>query len=215
MKKIAVLTVVLALAIFVMPTYAGPPEYDIPVEVVNEPTVHVGSMPDVNVAGMVSVDVKNGPDTPIPVDPGIVDVYVLNSENNAIREPFQHTTGLIDLESGQVTIPIFHVPDDGKRLVIEHISVYVDVTRYFSKITEISIRTLVNKVEAWHDLIPFVGNKTPGVSEVYYASQQVRLYADPNSLVIAHLDFNGIVEADWRVSFSGYFVPTESPSLAP
>lgn len=59
MKKIAVLTVVLALAIFVMPTNAGPPgppEYVTPVEVVNEPTVHVGSMPDVNIAN-----------TPLPV----------------------------------------------------------------------------------------------------------------------------------------------------
>ena len=44
-RTIAFFTVLLAFAIFVMPTHAGPPQgpYVMPVEVVNEPIVHVGS----------------------------------------------------------------------------------------------------------------------------------------------------------------------------
>lgn len=35
--------------------------------------------------GMLSVDVKNGPDAPVPVDPGIVDVNVLNCDLGRFR----------------------------------------------------------------------------------------------------------------------------------
>ena len=66
MKRITVLTVLLLLVVFAMPTYSQPPgQAPRNVNVVNDPTVHVSTMPDVKVANTAS--------NPIPIE-GSVDV---------------------------------------------------------------------------------------------------------------------------------------------
>jgi hypothetical protein len=114
--------------------------------------------------------------------------------DNAARQPFQaelrrlrvRTSG--ELQSFQVAV----VPS-GKRLVIEHVSFRVrslEATAPGSAQprfeTSAALVTKVNGVPAEHELI--VNRADVGSASFNVASQPVRVYADPGSLVLVNVD---------------------------
>lgn len=99
----------------------------------------------------------------------------------------------------------FAVPA-GKRLIIEHVSYHamLDLTDR----PQYSMRTTVNGEHAFHTLVP-VDNSPPFLDHaLFVASQQMRIYADPDT-VVQHYFARGIAEnrpALINLGISGYLV---------
>ena len=151
-RSITLLTVLLAFAIFVMPTHAKPPApYVMEVEVVNDASNPVPITGDINV-------ITNG----IPFQLG-----------------FSEDPVGIDRH-----ITTYLVPAD-KKLVIEFASASVSILPV--DIPIFSIETSVNGTSAKHYIMlvktSTVEGDTGGALDYFLGSQQMRLYADPETTV--------------------------------
>ena len=197
-RTLALFTVLLAITIFAMPTYAGRPpgpeegltvnvlnEVEIkndtgnllPVDVVNEPTVHIGSMP----AGVE-------------------------------REPFHLFVdrGFDDGLGGDFlvyTVPL------GKRLVIEFVSTFIKISDS-AKVANFYIGT--------GEASPQINYFTPPIfkfyddlafSESHYrGSEKVLIHAGPNDQVWVGIVVDGPDSpVNYQTSISGYLVPVSTP----
>jgi hypothetical protein len=130
-------------------------------------------------------------------------VFVRDVDNPA-REAFQHDiTFTLPDNFSEVCSPLVAVPD-GKRLVIEYISGKATFPAADQKLRNFSIRTTLNGNQAYHYLVP----GATGIFNEYVIGQQVRLYADGNTLphiCVSRGTLNdGIVTV--QASISGYLV---------
>ncbi len=130
-------------------------------------------------------------------------VFVTDVDNPA-RQAFQEDlTFTLPDNFSEVCSPLTTVPA-GKRLVIEYISGKASFPAADQKLRHLSIRTTLNGNLVYHYLAP-----TPtGVFNEYVAAQQVRLYADANTLphiCLGRGNLNdGVVSV--HVSISGYLI---------
>ena len=101
----------------------------------------------------------------------------------------------------------------GKRLVIEFVSVNVRLLRPWVPVNTVTITSTVAGVFAAHRLVLFgQGFDDFGNVQVSAAAQQVRLYADPGTIVTGFLTRSGNVGfATVNFEISGYFVDLPVP----
>lgn len=114
--------------------------------------------------------------------------------DNAARQPFQAELRRLTVRtSGAIqSFQVAEVPF-GKRLVIEHVSFRVRSLEASAEgsaqprfNTSAALVTKVNGVPAEHELI--VNRADVGVASFNVASQPLRVYADPGSLVLVNVD---------------------------
>ena len=102
----------------------------------------------------------------------------------------------------------------GHRMVIESFSMSIDLAPTDS-VTSISLR---EQVEEEGTILLYVfsisGPRQFLGGQEFVASQQVRLYPDPNRPVVALSEITG-QDAAFNVTISGYFLPLDSPTLSP
>ncbi len=169
-------------------SYGAPPPSD--VKVVNTSSQPVPTV----VTNTPTVKIKTDTDNP---------VYVRDVDNPA-REAFQQdVTFTLPDNFSEVCSPLTAVPA-GKRLVIEYVSGKATFPAADQKLRNMSIRTTLNGNQVYHYLAPMA----TGIFNEYVAAQQVRLYADGNTLphiCVSRGTLNdGIVTV--QASVSGYLV---------
>jgi hypothetical protein len=148
-------------------------------------TVGISGTPTVNIGNSPTVQVASSASNPVFV----------RDVNNAVQ-PFH-----ITLETAGVNT--FLVPA-GKRLVIEDVSGYAQVPTqqrgFFIVFTKIA-----GDVVFTSHIIPATYSFTYlGAVDYLIANEQVRIYADPNTLVVAQTSFN--LGGAAFITISGYFV---------
>lgn len=185
-------------------SYATPPADDVkvinavaepvPTTVTNSPTVMAAQSGrwSVGISGTPTVKIGNAAENPV----------LMRDVDNPASQPF-HESISFDLPEGftEVNMPITTVPV-GKRLVIEYISAKATLPAG-QKLRNLAIRTSLNGNLVYHYLV-----QTPtGIFNEYVTGQQVRLYADPNTLPHLSATRNtGDGTTAVRVSISGYLV---------
>ena len=119
--------------------------------------------------------------------------------DNPARQPFQIT--LIGLApSNQFTVP------SGKRLVIEYVSGRIPAG-LGQQLETVRLLTAVNDATSLHFFTPIF---TGGVIEsIFTVSQQTRIYADPETLVIVNAEGGGPVLSKMLLTISGYLVDVQ------
>lgn len=153
-------------------------------------SVNIANTPAVSLATGASVAVNN---------PASNAVFV-RSVDDRLRQIFQ-TQITVNLTPGSFGDHLAIQIPAGKRLVIEHVSVAgidngEEHLRY-------EITTQANTVQATHRLVSY----QQGIPNFYYASQEMRVYGDPSSLVIFGVNRPyGIGTASATMTVSGYFV---------
>jgi hypothetical protein len=130
-------------------------------------------------------------------------VFVQDVDNPA-RQAFQQDISFILPDNfSEVCSPLTNVPA-GKRLVIEYISGKATLPAAEQKMRSFSIRTTINGNLVYHYVVP----TATGIFNEYVAGQQVRLYADANTLphicVSRGNPNDGVVSV--QASISGYLV---------
>jgi hypothetical protein len=99
-------------------------------------------------------------------------------------------------------------------MVIESFSMSIDLAPADS-VTSISLR---EEAEEGGTIFLYVfsisGPRQFLGGQEFVASQQVRLYPDPNRPVVALSEITG-QDAAFNVTISGYFLPLDSPTLSP
>jgi hypothetical protein len=194
MKNASILAVMVTLAIFVTQAYAGRPDPYVPqVEVVNEPTVHIGTIPSVNVGNEPTVHVGS---MPTAVE----------------REPFQRQVDRGFSGGIGITYLFYTVPPD-KRLVIEFVSTGIDLSiNYDVRKFDIQIDDGTNKTIHFTPPLVEVYNDVSLPGARYQGSQKVLIHANPDDEVFVHFDVNqggGTVTSS--TTMSGYLVPVPTP----
>src|SRR5438445_1232922 len=128
---------------------------------------------NVNVVNTPNVNVVNTPASPVPV----------RDVDNPARQPFQAQVvgGFADGASTTGDITIATVPA-GKRLVIEHVSVF----GMMEQLQRLVGGTLFHELghNLGHDHLPISaqGSNAAGTLDYFVASQLVRFYADPGPI---------------------------------
>jgi len=186
MKRITVLTVLLGLVVFSMPTQSQPPgRRPSRVVVVNEPTVRVGD-----------VEINNTELNPVPV---------LNM--NGVMQPFQQKLFFYIEEGSTQEQATFDVPRD-KQLVIEHVSARVQGpsgTEYIGGITTAVYGEYGGGGKNW--LVFTKQMSRPGL-DVFTASQPMRVYTEyalpTRAFVVTRSTSTG--ESFAEATISGYIV---------
>lgn len=130
-------------------------------------------------------------------------VFVQDVDNPARQAFQQDITFTLPDNFSEVCSPLT-VVSAGKRLVIEYISGKATFPAADQKLRNMSIRTTLNGNLVYHYLAP----TATGIFNEYVAAQQVRLYADANTLphiCVSRGTLNdGIVTV--QASISGYLV---------
>jgi hypothetical protein len=142
------------------------------------------------------VTVYNAPENPVPVIPSTLEK----------REPVMGSIQFIVPEGYSSHPPeLLYVVPQGKILVIETVSGFASLY-----IGEWPLLNIINSSVAF--TIPAVG-----LGNFYVFCQQVRLYFSQGMGVIVEAQRLGNTTADavFRISFSGYLIPSSSNSLAP
>ena len=185
--------------------------------VVNTPDVNVLSMPpvdvtlpstlDVNVQNMPGVTIENSDLNPVPV-----------TTKTYAREPFRHLN-VYTIPSGSLnlgTTLISTVPNN-KRLVIEHIS-----ARYITGVGNQPHSWVVSLSDntgprTYADItMTEQVNDASSTERKFAANEPVRLYGEPGERLTFNVVRNSANSNDGLTfSVSGYYVPIDSPSLAP
>jgi hypothetical protein len=160
MRKIVFLSLALTLAAFAIPAHADPKPKDVNATVVNEPTVHVGTMPDVNFDGDVSVvnepTVQIGNDEASPVPVTIVD-------GANTRQLYQSLhSASISPPANNVDVDIDDIPE-GMRLVVESVSLSL-LECDFGLVEYVRIRSYAPTES--YIMLPLLNNP----SDAYYSS---------------------------------------------
>lgn len=132
-----------------------------------------------------------------------VEAVLFKDADNPARQPFQADwTGRI-WGPGRHTAVIARVPE-GKRLVIEYASAWVTDYGYAEAAFEI---TTVQNGKAAPYMLPVGQQSFVDGDSHYIFGQPVRLYADPDTDVVAAIHRTGWREAtDITLAVSGYFV---------
>jgi hypothetical protein len=191
------------------------------VNVINTPDVVVVNTPDVNVANLpdvfvtndasdpVSVKIENGASQPIPV-------VNATAESTYPRQPFflradRSGTGI----SLQYTVPSDRI------LVIESVNVSADqVACSMDKAASAQVTRIrpqgvpdLNGPEVNLIVVPLVQTSPCGsFGASMGASLATRMYAMPNSELLVR---NASQAAGAVITYTGYLIPADSPSLAP
>lgn len=169
----------------------------------NPKPVTVENTPNVNVTNIPPININNDSTDPIPVETIV-----------PVRIPFQHEEKDLVSNVGSKILE-FTIPETD-RLVIEHVSARV-VASSGSNIRDISLRTTENGATAPHWLVVGNSREDTGLGNIFVVGQDVRLYADPGSLVRLLVTVDPIASADVsaQMSVSGYLVPADHSRLAP
>ena len=123
--------------------------------------------------------------------PGTQDVNVVNTPSvsdadNPARQPFQAVvTGVLSASGDTGNVPITTVPA-GKRLIIEHVSVFCFAQtgqRIFLASIGVALQNAYNGANLNHYLTLSPQGSNGFDLDFYTASEQVRLYADPGTQV--------------------------------
>lgn len=159
----------LAFAVFAMPTHARPPDpYEMPVQVVNTPDVNVVKMPN-------EVEIKKESGNDIRVDVGEPTVHI-GSMPPAEREPFTNYRVIGHTGNPGGTTLIYTVPED-KNLVIEFISVGVELQPN-QRVREFYVEKKVDTtVTAQYYTPPLAFVYDDGTAVHYRGSQKVLIHA--------------------------------------
>ena|SRR5438067_4987321 len=126
-------------------------------------------------------------------------------------EPFQ-TLFAMNIANGATTGNASVTVPDGKRLVIEHVSLYASVPTRSGQNVMAAIRSVVATTEQSHMLAPAV-NIGPSASspsvDLLLASHPVKIYADPNTKLTVGADrtLSKSGQISIRVTISGRLVP--------
>jgi hypothetical protein len=106
------------------------------------------------------------------------------------------------------------VTPEGKRMVIETFSMEINVPPDKNVVTvNLAQRVAGGGTEFLH-FAPINGPRPFDGGQAFVASQQVRLYPDPNKPVIV-IGNTTSSDASFVVTISGYFVPIDSLTLSP
>ncbi len=169
----------------------------------NPKPVTVENTPNVNVTNIPPISIDNDSTDPLPVE-----------RIAPVRLPFQHEEKDLVPSTGSKVLD-FMVPEPD-RLVIERVSARI-VASSGSNIRDISLRTTVNGMTAPHWLVVGNSREDTGLGNIFVVGQDVRLYADPGSLVrlLVTVDPIGSADVSAQMSVSGYQVPADDSSLAP
>jgi len=168
--------------------------------------VSVTNTPTVNLAAGASVGINNTPTVNLG---SLASVRVNNTAANAVfvSSVDDRVRQIYQVEM-QVNLPVGSFGDNtfvnvpfGKRLIIEHVSVVAVALE--KKHLRYELTTQANGVQATHRLV----SEEQGLSAFYNASQEMRVYGDPGSLVIFSVNRPmGISTASADMTVSGYFV---------
>lgn len=183
--------------------------------------------------GGIQVEVTNSAANPVPVTgavavdgpvevTGAVDVNSTDAQPVIVRDvsadspriPYQETV-TVPWTTAAVTLLFSDVPP-GMRLVVEHISasLFMAPSR---ELGSFGVTTQVEGVSATHTIaIPESAPAFAG-STTYSGGQSLRLYSDQRlSVRVAKVPSSTVLAASSAsVTVSGYFVPNDSPTLAP
>ena len=157
---------------------------------------------DVTIKGTPDVNVVN---TPLQVEVTKIDVFE--------REPFQFTNNLTN-QSGNITYTSYRVPSD-RRLVIETVSMRAKIP-IGHEILAYTIETRLTSEPGVNHYIPVFKQARTTTASYYSACQNVRLYADPGTIVLLRLHLTASAYSFlFEPTISGYLISYESPKLAP
>jgi len=174
--------------------------------------VSVENTPNVNVVGTPQVIVANASNQPIPVT--TIQSITFGREPFQIWFPFT----AFGVNPAQVSISV----PGNRRLVLEGITVYGTMTSV-TQIQDLSVTTTVSS-SIYSFAVPHrlsIPNAVPQVatptSLFFSANYPVRYYADPGTVVRLSLfaGSSAFGQGSVQVTFSGYLIPIDSPSLAP
>ncbi len=176
-----------------------------PVPVVAQGTTNVAvtNIPTVNAkqSGAWSVGITGTPT--VQLDDSATNPVFVRDVDRPTAQPFQHQA-IVTLEDGQNAGDAFIPVPEGKLLVIEFISVNGSAPTnhqiYLSLLTRVAPDTLYRP-----HYIEYT-KQDYGSFNNYTVNQQVRIYADPPSVVVRlqHIPATGTVT--FRLTVSGYFV---------
>jgi len=146
--------------------------------------------------------------TPGPQDVNVVNTPTVSDADNPARQPFQ-AYGYEEFIGNLSAYVVITTVPAGKRLIIEHVSVIGSVLTG-QKLIRASIG-VGNGDVIFHDLpISAQGSEFGGFRDLYIASEQVRLYADPGTQVyyfVARNNYRGSEpEGYTEATISGYLV---------
>jgi len=201
MRKIMLLTVLLCLVVFAVPSNAGTKD----VNVANEPTVHVGTMPDVNIGNEPTVNLGNTANVNVLNETLQVE---LSNGGDSERIPFQADGGGTIPENHLFASTSFRV-ERPYRLVIEHLVVWAELpnSQVFERF-ELNTNDGANYAEHFFPLFKF----NSGVVDYYTSVQNVRFYADGGTDVGVVIRRNGTTGfGEYHFSVTGYLEPWTIP----
>ena len=156
------------------------------VNVINTPTVNVGSMPGVNVVNTPTVKVDN--------------TQPLRVVESSAREPFQSRIALADTIGG-TGITGFTIPA-GKRLVVEFVSAWM------SKPGGVFITIGEDGPGINLPVQTYLKNTGGGIADRFAASQEARLYATGTVRVISEVNSGLGGDHFGALTVVGYLIPT-------
>jgi hypothetical protein len=192
------------------------------VNVVNTPDVAVINSPDVNVANTPDVVVTNGASDPVSVkiENGTSEpIPVINAvtPSTYVREPFFFRT----VRSGTGILSAYTVPSD-RILVIESVNVTADQVDCSPGSPAVSAHVTGIGTPGATDLtgsdtnlivVPLVQTSSCGTFGASMgASLTTRMYAPPNKALLVR---NASGAGGSVITYTGYLLPSDSPSLAP
>jgi hypothetical protein len=170
--------------------------------------VGISGTPDVNLASGASVGINPSGNTVQVGNTASAPVLVRDVDSPA-RQPFQDFNS-IDLVApfGNTERVLFTVPTD-KRLVIEFISLLALMPA--DQKSTVTLRTFINdghpSTSFGKSFLVLTAQGTFNATDIYTASQPVRIYADPGTEVFFLVSrTSGTGSAQYQVCISGYFV---------
>jgi hypothetical protein len=126
---------------------------------------------------------------PGPQDVNVVNTPTVSDADNPARQPFQASgTGVLTAAGETGNVPITTVPG-GKRLIIEHVSVFCFAQtgqRIFLASIGVALQNVYNGANLNHYLTLSPQGSNGLDLDFYTASEQVRLYADPGTQVFVY-----------------------------
>ena len=191
MKHKLPLTFLALVAVAYTSVYAAPP-FARDVNVVNTPLPVDVTNTSLDVTGTVLV-----------ANPSTDPVLVRDVDNPA-PEPFQ-TTVLVSVSEGNAVGSESMAIPPGKQLVVEHVSAVVSLP-IGQKVIRVGVKTELSGSGLVEHFLPATLQGTQTADrDIFIASQQTRLYADPQLIVTFERDdFSGNASSEFAIS--GYLV---------
>ena len=167
------------------------------VNVVNTPNVNIANTPIVTLSGTPSVSLTGTPNVNVANTP------IVQDRDNPARQPFTYASIQFWIGNAPNNSFFFTVPE-GKRLVIEQVSVIAILTASTTQKLSANVQTPNGNTTSFYRVVG-----TPAGQTDFVASSQMRCYVDAGTsptILVTRSDTSGGGTDSAAVSLSGYLI---------